>query len=275
MHDLSISTEVSTPLTTQLLQPNEDMPNTETAITTSGKYVPQPDQVTSPSVDAAKPDSSSQEITLGQLGGWTDVMHMKATRDIVLGKEEQTKAQLCSLGLSETFYSSNSESFYPVITPDKDDVDYISFKDIMDRTWSIPLDNLSITNIEMEQAYLRSQRTSSPIHPIPATSSVHSSTSSSTEIIDTPNDNEKDNPTYGHHKKPRHSIQPGHRPSSARIAVQKLITKTRGSKLAHTKNDVKQKSTNRMIISTNRMIKPNLGNPQQGMEIKPNRNSLV
>ena len=126
------------------------MPNTEIEITTAGKGIPQLDQVILQPIDAANPDSSSQEITLEQVGGSTDVTHMKATRDIVLGKAEQTKAQLHSLGLSDMVYSSNSETFYPVITPDEDDVDFISFKDIMDRTWSIPLDNLSRTNIEME-----------------------------------------------------------------------------------------------------------------------------
>ena len=122
---------------------------------------------------------------------------MRTTISIVLGQAEQTKAQLCSLGLSDTVYSSNSESFYPVIMADEDDVDYISFKDIMVKTWSIPLDNLRTTDIEMEQAYLRSHWTSSPKHPVPATSPVCSPTSSSTEIIDTSKDNEKDDPTYG------------------------------------------------------------------------------
>ena len=154
-HDLAISTDVSTPLTTQLPRRNDDMPITEIAITTVDKGTPQTDQDLLPSTDLANSVQSSQVITLEQVGGSPDVTHMRMTRSIVLGQAEQTKAQLCSLGLSDTIYSSNPESFYPVITADEDDVDYISFKDIMVRMWSIPLDNLSTTDIEMEQAYLR------------------------------------------------------------------------------------------------------------------------
>ena len=139
---------------------------------------------------------------------------------------KRRKEHLHSLGLSDSVYSSNSDVFYPVLTPEQDEVDYISFKDIIDTTWSIPLDNLSSNDIELEQAYLKSHRTSSP-----KPSSNHaSSSSSSTEILKSPSDSEKDDPTYGQMKKPKPSMRPGGRPSSARIAAQKLILKTKGSK---------------------------------------------
>ena len=142
---------------------------------------------------------------------------------------EKRKEHLRLLGLSDSVYSSNSEAFYPVLTLEQDEVHYISFKDIIDITWSIPLDNLSSNDIELEQAYLKSHRTSSPRQSVQKTSS----SSSSTQLLDSPTDSEKDDPTYGRPTKPikpKSNIRPGRKPSSARIAAQKLILKTKGLK---------------------------------------------
>ena len=138
---------------------------------------------------------------------------------------KRCKEHLHSLGLSDSVYSSNSDIFYPALSPEQDEVDYISFKDIIDTTWSIPLDNLSSNDIELEQAYLKSHITSSPKPP----SNYASNSLSSTEILKSPSDSEKDDPTYGRMKKPKPSMRPGRRHSSACIAAQKLILKTKGS----------------------------------------------
>ena len=106
---------------------------------------------------------------------------------------QKRKEHLRSLGLSDSVYSNNSETFYPVLTPEQDEVDYISFKDIIDTAWSLPLENLSANDIELEQAYLKSCRTSSP-KPVSTTAG---SSSSSTIMLDLPLDSEKDDPTYG------------------------------------------------------------------------------
>ena len=49
-------------------------------------------------------------------------------------KSDKLKQHLRCLGLSESIYSSNSDVFYLVLTPEQDKVDYISFKDIIDKT---------------------------------------------------------------------------------------------------------------------------------------------
>ena len=121
-------------------------------------------------------------------------------------------------------------------------MDYISFKDIMDRTWSIPLDNLSTNDIKLKQAYLRSHRTSSPIHPAPTQTSDNYTMS--TELLDTLSNSEKDDPTYGHYRKPKPSMRSHPRPSSARIAAQTLINKTKGSKLTPAKKETNVQSAN-------------------------------
>ena len=48
---------------------------------------------------------------------------------------KKVNRHLLSLGLSESLYSSNSGTYYPVLTPEQDEIDYISFKDIMNTTW--------------------------------------------------------------------------------------------------------------------------------------------
>ena len=88
---------------------------------------------------------------------------------------------------------------------------------------------------------------------------VHNtSPSSSTEILD----NENEDPSYGLHKKPKHSMRLGCRPSSARIAAQKLITKTKGVKLSSTKP-----SSNK-----NSMVKNQMGVQSTSSKQEPSRN---
>ena len=71
--------------------------------------------------------------------------------------------ELCkSLGLPESVFSRNYDTYYPVINPDHYDIDYINFKDIINKSWSIPLENFSVEDIELEQSYLKRQCTSSP-----------------------------------------------------------------------------------------------------------------
>ena len=211
-------------------------------------------------MDVVKTSPSLQGITQQQSVTSPDATPLKETRDIVQSKEEQAKAHLRSLGLSDTVYSSNSDAFYPIITPEENDVDYISFKDIMDRTRSIPLDNLSTNDIELEQAYLKSHRTSSPIHPAPTQTSDNYSTS--TELLDTPSNCEKDDPTYGHHWKPKPSMQPHHRLSSARITAQKLINKTKGFKLTPAKKETNIQSANpKQTLTPTQKEKVNPTNP--------------
>ena len=49
--------------------------------------------------------------------------------------ESQKIKELCkSLGLLESVYSSNSDMYYPVLTPDENDIDYINFKDIINKS---------------------------------------------------------------------------------------------------------------------------------------------
>ena len=105
---------------------------------------------------------------------------------------------LCkSLGLPESVYTSNSDSYYPVLTLDESDIDYINFKDIINKSWSVPLDNLSVEDIELEQSYLKCFKTSSPKthenNDEPSSLTQSTQRDSST----TENDNEKTDPTYG------------------------------------------------------------------------------
>ena len=164
---------------------------------------------------------------------------------------QKRKEHLRSLGLSDSVYSNNSETFYPVLTPEQHDVDYISFKDIIDTAWSVPLENLSANDIELEQAYLKSCRTSSP-KPVSMTAG---SSSSSTIMLDSPLDSEKDDRTYGRPKKPTMSLRPCRKPSSAWIAAQKLILKTKGTR-PPTVNSQKHRPESPKTCSNNKKTNP-------------------
>ena len=120
---------------------------------------------------------SSQDASLPSQSCSQDVTELLRTQDPLAKKR---KEHLRSLGLSDSIYSSNSDVFYPVLTPKQDEVDYISFKDIIDTKWSVPLDNLSSNDIELEHAYLKNQITSSPQTLAKHTSSSSSSTENTT-----------------------------------------------------------------------------------------------
>ena len=142
--------------------------------------------------------------------------------------------ELCkSLSLMESVYSSNSDTYYPILTPDESDVDYINFKDIINKSWSVSLDNLSVKDIELELFYLKQHKTSSPKTQENISSARQTSTSLSSQKDDsaTENDNEKTDPTYGIPTKKKASKHPRRHPSAARIAVQKIILKTKGPKI--------------------------------------------
>ena len=106
--------------------------------------------------------------------------------------------ELCkSLRLPESVYSSNFNVHYPVLTPEHDDIDYINFKDIINKSWSIPLENMSSEDIQQELDFLKHQRTSSP-------NVDHSSVSTFSEKDDEAASNEDNlmkDPTYGLPKK--------------------------------------------------------------------------
>ena len=68
---------------------------------------------------------------------------------------EKVKRHLLSLGLSESLYSSNSGTYYPVLTPEQEEIDYISFNNIMNMTWSISIENMSADDIASELEYLK------------------------------------------------------------------------------------------------------------------------
>ena len=119
---------------------------------------------------------SSQDATLPNQSCSQDVTELLCTKDPLA---EKRKEHLRSLGLSDSIYSSNSDEFYPMLTPEQDEIDYISFKDIIDTKWSVLLDNLSSNDIELEQAYLKNQITLSP----QTLTKLTSSSSSLTEIL--------------------------------------------------------------------------------------------
>ena len=177
------------------------------------------------------PAGSSRDISL-------TVKHHSSPAEHNFSNSESLQIKdLCkSLGLPESVYTSNSDSYYPVLTPDESNIDYINFKDILNKSWSVPLDNLSVEDIELEQSYLKCFRTSSPKthenNDEPSSLTQSTQRDSST----TENDNEKTDPTNGTTSKKKASKRPHRRPSAARIAAQKIILKTRGPKIEPNQN---------------------------------------
>ena len=147
-------------------------------------------------------------------------MSASALLNIYDPEAEKVKRHLLSLGLSESLYSSNSGTYYPVLTPEQDKIDYISFKDIMNTTWSINVENMSADDIASELEYLKRtyQPTSSP-KPDDTTSTASAGKISVSLIAD----DEQQDPTYGAPKKVKKSLRPGRKPSSMRIAAQKIF----------------------------------------------------
>ena len=149
-------------------------------------------------------ESISQDVTTSQL-----IQPEINALDCSHSESEKIKELCRNLGLLDSVYSSNSDVYYPVLTPDHDDIDYINFKDIINKSWSIPLDNLSTEDIQLELSFLKRQKTSSPKPNSPRQPDlVPSSTSSGSKTdkaeISTMNDEKKD-PTYGLPKKKKPS----------------------------------------------------------------------
>ena len=92
---------------------------------------------------------STDKITSQEVTNSADIVSQDVTDEITTTDPclQRRKEHLHSLGLSDSVYSNNLESFYPVLTPEQVEVDYISFKDIIDTTWSVPLENLSANDI--------------------------------------------------------------------------------------------------------------------------------
>ena len=129
----------------------------------------------------------------------------------------KVKEHLNLIGLSDDVYNVNLSTYYPLVSQD-DDLDFINFTDIVNNSCSVSLDNLSAEDIKFEQEQLKS---SSPVHSDQSNVDITSSTNS------TQSDNENRDPTYGTAKKGKPSLHPRRKPSSKRIAMQKLINKTR------------------------------------------------
>ena len=125
----------------------------------------------------------------------------------------RAKEHLSSIGLPDEFYNVNLSTYYPLVSQD-DDLDFINFANIVNNSCSVSLDNLSAEDIKFQQELLKS---SSPVCSGDITSSTHSTQSA----------NEKMDPTYGLAKKGKPSLRPRRKPSSKRIAAQRLINKTR------------------------------------------------
>ena len=129
-----------------------------------------------------------QDITLN------DDSELTHSNNIQLDQESAHVKEICkSLGLPESVYTSNSDVYYQVLTPDHKDIDYIHFKDIINKSWSIELDNMSSEDIQKELDYLKHQQTSSPKMTY---TSVTSSSEKDYQTTSNEDDVKKD-PTYG------------------------------------------------------------------------------
>ena len=175
------------------------------------------------SIGSAAPDIVDN---IDQYSKQSDIADSSSESIVSVNNERALKAKehLSSIGLTDEFYNVNLSTYYLLVSQD-DDLDFINFADIVNNSCSVSLDNLSSENIKFEQELLKS---SSPVRSGDITSSTHS----------THSDNEKTDPTYGSAKKGKPSLCPRRKPSSKRIAAQRLINKTRqkfGSRKDETK----------------------------------------
>ena len=136
---------------------------------------------------------------------------------VTRSKAEKAKERLSAIGLSEDVYHANLSTYYPLVSAD-DDLDFINFTDIVNSNCSVSLDNLSVEDIKFEQEQLKS---SSPVQ------SDRGGTDTGTSTVSMPSDNEKNDPTYGTHKQGKPSHRSRRKPSSNRIAAQRIINKSR------------------------------------------------
>ena len=233
-HDLALSTDNLYPVV--IIKPNgrsgidfiENEPLNLVAI-------PSPSHI-SDSPNTVVPDRSVQVLqdVTNLITGTQDATNRKNDR------VNRVKRNLKSLGLSDSIYSSNSDSYYPVLSVDQGDNNYLSFHDILDKTWTISLEKLSSNDVAKEQEFLK-QTTFSPKSKHETESSSDSNTSSEPF-----KDDVKSDPNYGIPiKRKKISLRPGRQPSASRIAAQQIINKTKGNPLPS------------LLVSTRSMSKNN------------------
>ena len=144
-------------------------------------------------------------------------------------RSERIRKQLCSLGFADELFQANQSRYFPVLTPDEDDIEFLYFMDIMNRSCTVSIPNMSMDDIKLEVDHLKS---SSPVPSI-----YNESTQSA--VLSTETDDERKDPNYGTPipltRKRQTKPRPGREPSVTHIADQMLITKTRSS---HRKNSV-------------------------------------
>ena len=109
-------------------------------------------------------------------------------------------------------------------------MDYISFVDIINRSCSISLENLSSEEINFAVDNLKSSSLRHRNTDVDSTSTQSTSISTHSEY-------EKKDPTYGAEKVKKPSHRPGRKPSAVRLAAQKLINKRHGKKGASKTKD--------------------------------------
>ena len=71
-------------------------------------------------------------------------------------RAEKIREQLYSQGFTEEIFNTNYGKYYPVMTPEQDDVDFVNFMDIIDKNCSVTLSNLSTEEIQFEVKNLKS-----------------------------------------------------------------------------------------------------------------------
>ena len=145
---------------------------------------------------------------------------------VTTSKALKAKERLSSIGLSEVVYHANVSMYYPLVSAD-DDLDFINFADIVNSNCSVSLDNLSMDDVRFEQKQLKCSS------PMPSDKEEKETETSTTSV---PSDNEKLHPSYGTSKQGKPSYRPRRKPSSKRIAAQRIINKTRQKRGVKTDN---------------------------------------
>ena len=141
---------------------------------------------------------------------------------------------LSSIGLPPEVFNTNKDKYFLAESIDDNDIDCLHFTDIMDRSCSVTLANLTHEDISFEKEQLKM---SSPI------------LSSNTQTEDTNEDTDsvKQDPTYGQCKPVRQSMRPRRAPSASQIAAQKKIKLTKGYKPPMSKKSTPPLSVGRNV----------------------------
>ena len=145
---------------------------------------------------------------------------------VTKSKALKAKERLSSIGLSEDVYHANLSMYHSLVSAD-DNLDFINFADIVNSNCSVSLDNLSMDDVKFEQKQLKSSS------PMPSDKEEKETETSTTSV---PSDNEKLDPSYGTSKQGKPSHRPRRKPSSKRIAAQRIINKTRKKRGVRTDN---------------------------------------